>query len=71
MPDILNDPVLGHLVLLHLGLTMLAHRRTIAQFLDDCSDGNVERLERERRRKAAQAARARAWLHMIKMEEAN
>lgn len=71
MPEIFANPILGYLVLLHLGLTCIAHRRTIAQFLDDCSDGNVERLERERRRKAAQAARARAWLHMIKMEETN
>lgn len=58
MWDLISNPILGHLVLLHLGLTCLAHRRTIAQFLDDCSDGNVERLERER----LAAIEAKVWL---------
>jgi len=65
MLEILNNPLLGYLVLLHLGLTLLAHRRAIASFLDDCSDGNVERLERERRQRAVASARARALLHMM------
>lgn len=58
MHEILTNPLLGYLVLLHLGLTCLAHRRTIAQFLDDCSDGNVERLERER----LATIEAKVWL---------
>lgn len=58
MPEILANPLLGYLVLLHLGLTLIAHRGAIAAFLDDCSDGNVERLERER----LAAIEAKVWL---------
>ena len=53
------------LVLLHLALVALGRRRMIIQFLDDCSNGNVERLERERRGRAIHAARARAVLSMM------
>lgn len=53
------------LILLHLALVALGHRRMIGQFLDDCSNGNVERLERERRARAINAARARAILSMM------
>jgi hypothetical protein len=58
MWDLISNPMWGNLVLLHMGLTCLAHRRTIAQFLDDCSDGNVERLERERLNRIE----AKVWL---------
>jgi hypothetical protein len=65
MWDLISNPIWGHMALLHMGLTCLAYRRTIAQFLDDCSDGNVERLEREHRQRAVAAARARPLLFMM------
>lgn len=65
MHEILTNPLLGYLVLLHLGLTVIAYRGAIVAFLDACSDGNVERLERERRQRAVAAARARALLRMM------
>ena len=62
----MTPDTLAQLLMATLILAAWAKRRAVVRFLDDLSDGNVERLERIDR----DADEARAWLAALTAYEA-